>query len=56
MSSEFAEIALVAAQLGQFQQLLKTRAILILKLLAPMRLHMLDILLRTRRPQLHTLH
>ena len=38
MFSEVAEIALVAAQLGQFQQLPKTRVILILILLGPMRL------------------
>ena len=38
MFSEVAEIALVAARLGQFQQLLKTRVILILNLLGPMRL------------------
>ena len=38
--SEVAEIALVAARLGQFQQLLKTRVILTesLILLGPMRL------------------
>ena len=36
--SEVAKIALIAARLGQFQQLLKTLVILILNLLAPMRL------------------
>ena len=35
MFSEVAEIALVAARLGQFQQLLKTRAILILNFTRP---------------------
>ena len=33
--SEVAEIALVAARLGQFQQLLKTRVILILNFTRP---------------------
>ena len=35
MFSEVAEIALVAARLGQFQQLLKTRVILILNFTRP---------------------
>ena len=35
MFSEFAEIAFVAARLGQFQQLLKTRAISILNFTSP---------------------
>ena len=41
MFSEFAEIALVASRLGQFLQILKTRMILILNLLSPMRLPVL---------------
>ena len=41
MFSEIAEIALVAARLGQFLQFLKTRVILILNFTRPMRLHIL---------------
>ena len=41
MFSEIAEIALVAARLGQFLQFLKTRVILILNFTRPMRLPIL---------------
>ena len=41
MFSEVAEIALVAARLGQFQKLLKTCVILILNITRPIRLHII---------------